>query len=86
MHLTIQINEENGLWTAETLEAPGIVGQADTPRGAVDRLLDALEDSADERIWSDLLTRRMHILEQLADKAEIEIKAGRLTELDPDLL
>lgn len=36
--------------------------------------------------WDKLFSEHPDVLERLADEAEIEIKAGRTKELDPDLL
>jgi urease gamma subunit len=45
-----------------------------------------LDELASERRWDELFARSQDILEQLADEALEEHRAGRTKELDPDKL
>jgi len=43
-----------------------------------------LEELASERHWDELFAKSTHALEQLADEALAEFRAGRTQVLDPD--
>jgi len=45
-----------------------------------------LEELASERRWNELFAKSTHALEQLADEALTEFRAGRTQVLDPDNL
>jgi len=45
-----------------------------------------LEELASERRWDELFAQSTHALEQLADEALAEFRAGRTQVLDPDNL
>jgi len=45
-----------------------------------------LEELASERRWAELFAKSTHALEQLADEALAEYRAGRTQVLDPDNL
>ena len=45
-----------------------------------------LEELASERRWGELFAQSAHALEQLADEALAEFRAGRTQVLDPDNL
>jgi hypothetical protein len=45
-----------------------------------------LEELASERRWSELFAKSAHALEQLADEALAEYRAGKTQVLDPETL